>query len=161
MASLGFNKSQKKDQVKTLGMFESSLDSQGSNKFITEKSVHYDKNVIIKENSKFLPNIKNIVKEYQKEKNYKFLEKSNILVKRNISFINENNTNLSSKEIYHKVEKSNLIKIKEGNLLNGNIIEHLNAPKVPIFQEEQSWSIKNILKKLYYKKKKFNSFKEK
>jgi len=153
LASLGFNKSQKKDQIKTLGMFESSLVSQGSNKFITENSVHYDKNVIIKENSKFLPNIKNIVKEYQKEKNYNFLEKSNILVKKNISNINENNTNLSSKEIYHKVEKSNLIKIKEGNLLNGNIIEHLYAPKVPMFQEEPSWSIKNILKKLYYKKK--------
>lgn len=39
------------------------------NVFITDNSVHFDSNVIIKKNSQFLPKIKNSVNEYQNEQN--------------------------------------------------------------------------------------------
>jgi len=52
---------------------KATINKETKNVFIRDNSVHFDKNVIIKENSQFLPKIKNIVNEYQTEKNkYKF-----------------------------------------------------------------------------------------
>jgi Mitochondrial ribosomal protein (VAR1) len=42
---------------------------ENKNIFITENSINFDSNVIIKENSQFLPKIKNFVNEYQNEQN--------------------------------------------------------------------------------------------
>jgi hypothetical protein len=84
--------------------------------FITDNSVHFDNNVIIKENSQFLPKIKNSVNEYQTEKN-----------KLNYWPTTEENNDSSNITNQKKVEISKLNKIKKGSLINNKVIEHLNS----------------------------------
>jgi len=47
---------------------KATINKEKKNVFVRDNSVHFDKNVIIKENSQFLPKIKNIVNEYQTKK---------------------------------------------------------------------------------------------
>ena len=109
---LNLIKLNKNKQIKTNKSVEN------NNVFITENSVHFDKNVIIKENSKFLPKIKNSVQEYQTEKN-----KDNLCPRTAGPLEGKQNIVFNPK----KVEVRKLNTNKKGSLINNKVIEQLKT----------------------------------